>query len=95
VWALEAYNYLCADGLSTTIASGFTIPTGTQNNDEVKRRDAARAVCLILRHLHVELKFNYLEEPNPAVIWNSLKLRFDTDRKQAKLPLLSDEWNKL
>ena len=38
VWALEAYNYLCADGLSTTIASGFTIPTGTQNSDEVKRR---------------------------------------------------------
>lgn len=95
VWALEAYNHLCADGLGATVASGFTIPTGTSNADENKRRDAARAVILILRHLHVELKFNYLEEQNPAVVWNSLKLRFDTDRKQAKLPLLNDEWNKL
>ncbi|KAJ0388640.1 hypothetical protein ATCC90586_011370 [Pythium insidiosum] len=38
---------------------------------------------------------NYLEERNPAVIWKSLRLRFDTDRKQTLLPLVSDEWNKL
>ncbi len=50
---------------------------------------------LLLRHLHKDLKFNYLEEQNAAVIWTSLRLRFDTDRKQAMLPLLSDEWNKL
>jgi len=59
------------------------------------RKNAAKAVCMLLRHLHKDLKFNYLEERNPAVIWTSLKLRFDTDRKQAMLPLLNDEWNKL
>lgn len=95
VWALEASNYLCADGIGHTINSDFQLPSGHTQSDLNKRKDAAKAVCLILRHLQKDLKFNYLEERNPAVIWNSLKLRFDTDRKQAMLPLLNDEWNKL
>ena len=95
VWALEASNYLCADGLGYTIEDGFTLPSGTAQNDLGKQKDAAKAVCLLLRHVHKDLKFNYLEERNPSAIWSSLKLRFDTDRKQAILPLLNDEWNKL
>lgn len=95
VWALEATNYLCADGLGNTIEDGFTLPTGRNSQDVSIRKDASRAVCLLLRHLHQDLKFNYLEERNPAVIWQSLRLRFDTDRKQSMLPLLNDEWNKL
>ena len=95
VWALEASNYLGADGLAHTIDPAFILPSGTGAAALATRRDAARAVCLILRHLPKDLKFNYLEEQNPTKIWNSLKLRFDTDRKQAMLPLLNDEWNKL
>ena len=95
VWALKANKYLCADGIGNTVDVAFVLPTGNSAQDVNNRKDAARAVCLLLRHLHKDLKFNYLEEPNPAVIWESLRLRFDTDRKQAMLPLLNDEWNKL
>jgi hypothetical protein len=95
VWSLEGLNNLCAEGISETIDEDFVIPTGNTAKDIATRKDAARAVCLTLRHLHKDLKFNYLEERNPAVIWSSLRLRIDTDRKQAKLPLLNDEWNKL
>jgi hypothetical protein len=86
VWALDANNYLCADGIGAVIAESFTLPTGSSTPDANTRKNAARAVCLLLRHLHKDLKFNYLEEQNPAVIWTSLRLRFDTDRKQAMLP---------
>lgn len=95
VWALEANNYLCADGIGNTVDENFELPFGSGAQDETMRKNAARAVCLLLRHLHKDLKMNYLEERNPAVIWKSLRLRFDTDRKQAMLPLLNDEWNKL
>ncbi|KAJ0397165.1 hypothetical protein ATCC90586_004621 [Pythium insidiosum] len=40
-------------------------------------------------------EMNYLEERNPVVIWKSLRLRFDTARKQTPLPLVSGEWSKL
>jgi hypothetical protein len=95
VWSLESYNHLCAEGLSETVDESFVLPTGPTAKDVATRKDAARAVCMILRHLPQDLKFNYLEERNPALIWKSLRLRFDTDRKQAMLPLLNDEWNKL
>jgi hypothetical protein len=95
VWALEANNYLSADGLGGMIEESFVLPNGIGTGDLETLKNAAKAVCLLLRHVHKDLKFNYLEEKNPAVIWSSLRLRFDTDRKQAMLPLLNDEWNKL
>jgi hypothetical protein len=95
VWSLDLINNLCAEGISETVKENFVLPTGTTARDVAVRKDAARAVCMILRHLHQDLKFNYLEKHNPAMIWTSLRLRFDTDRKQAMLPLLNDEWNKL
>jgi hypothetical protein len=91
VWSLELMNNLCAEGISETVEENFVLPTGSTARDVTIRKDAARAVCMILRHLHQDLKFNYLEERNPAVVWTSLRLRFDTDRKQAMLPLLNDE----
>jgi hypothetical protein len=90
VWSLELMNNLCAECISETADENFALPTGTTARDVTVRKDAARAVCMILRHLHQDLKFNYLEERNPVV-----RLRFDTDRKQAMLPLFNDEWNKL
>ena len=90
LWELEAHNYLVADGLDATIQENFN-PQDTP----ALRSKAAKAICLLLRHLHQQLKANYLGENDPKVIWDSLKLRFDTDRKQTLLPLLLDEWNKL
>ena len=95
VWSLEAKNYLCADGLDDTIDESFALPTGNSTQNVTQRKNASRACCLLLRHLHKDLKTNYLEERNPATIWASLSSRFDTDRKQTMLPLLNDEWNKL
>ena len=96
VWAVEARNFLSAEGLESTIHPNFKPPAGEprQNEsqpDQEARKAAAKAVCLLLRHLPNILKANYLEERNPSVIWNSLKLRFNTDRKQTMLPLLNDE----
>ncbi|KAJ0393964.1 hypothetical protein P43SY_007417 [Pythium insidiosum] len=71
-------------------------------NEKLREEEEAEAKkkaherdCLACLHLHGDLKMNYLEERNPAVIWKSLRLRFDTARKQTLLPLVSDEWSKL
>jgi hypothetical protein len=85
LWELEAYNYLVAEGLDETIQENFEV----SDSNKANRSKAAKAICLLLRHLHQQLKANYLGEKNPKVIWESLKLRFDTDRKQSLLPLIS------
>ena len=95
IWALEAYNYLVAEGLDETIHPDFELTEGNTKSDQTIRSKSAKAICLLLRHLQQDLKANYLGEKNPKVVWESLKLRFDTDRKQSLLPLLVDEWNKL
>ena len=97
VWALEAKNYLLADGLGHTILDTFRVPDDNilTQLEERHQREGARAACLLLRHLHRDLKTNYLEERHPAAIWRSLRLRFDTNRQQTRLPILNDEWNKL
>jgi hypothetical protein len=90
-WSLEARNHLRADGLISTIQDDYTL----DGNTDKQLCTASKAVCLILRHLPEEIKSNYLDEENPSKIWHSLKLRFDTDRKTALLPLAIEEWNKL
>jgi hypothetical protein len=95
VWALEARHHLCANGLDGSVEDDFVLPEKSDPNEQAIRQKASKAVCLLLRHVHPDLKSNYLEENNPAVIWKSLKHRFSTDRKQTMLPLLNDEWNKL
>ena len=90
-WALEARNHLKAGGLVSVIQEDYK----HDEEDEAKSRLASKAVCLILKHLPEEIKSNYLDQENPAKIWQSLKLRFDTDRKTALLPLALEEWNKL
>lgn len=93
VWALEAHMYLSAEGLEDTIKEDFNIPTG--NTQKEIRKKASKALCFILKHLAPQLKSDYLTESNPSVVWKSLDLRFNTDRKATMLPILKDEWEKL
>ena len=86
-WSLEARNHLRAGGLISTIQEDYTL----DEKDEKQLCTASKAVCLILKHLPEEIKSNYLDEENPSKIWHSLKLRFDTDRKTALLPLAIEE----
>ena len=75
-WALEARNYLCADGLDETIQEDFNIPTGNSKADQDMKKKASQTICLLLRHLHADLKTSYLEERNPAIVWKKLITSF-------------------
>ena len=45
VWALEANNYLCADGIGGMVEETFVLSTGDSISDVTTRKNAARAVC--------------------------------------------------
>ena len=83
VWALEANNYLCADGLGETVEEAFVLPTGGSQQDQAKRKNASRAACLLLRHLHPDLSRR--EEPCCDLEELAIALRYRPQANNATL----------
>src|SRR6266487_1520268 len=80
-WALNAEIHLDAEG------NGDTIKEGNKTNDQQK----AKALIFLRRHLHGDLKNEYLTVKDPLALWKGLKERFD-HQKTIFLPKARYEW---
>jgi hypothetical protein len=68
-----------------------TIVQPEAGKDEHTKPDKARALHFLRHHLHPDLKFEYMTERDPFVLWQSLKDRFS----QQQLTIVLPEHNKL
>ncbi|XP_058726855.1 uncharacterized protein LOC131598254 [Vicia villosa] len=80
-WALDAQIHLSAEG------HGDTIKEGNKSSDQQK----AKAMIFLRRHLHEDLKNEYLTVTDPHVLWKNLKDRYD-HQKMVILPKARYEW---
>lgn len=80
-WMMDAKLYLQSDGLEKTIENGNTMSL----------KDKAKALIFLRRHIHQDLKNEYLTESDPLNLWNSLKERYD-HQKSVMLPNARHEW---
>ncbi|XP_058775195.1 uncharacterized protein LOC131649450 [Vicia villosa] len=80
-WALDAEIHLSAEG------HGDTIKEGNKSSDQQK----AKAMIFLHRHLHEDLKNEYLTVTDPHVLWKNLKDRYD-HQKTVILPKARYEW---
>ncbi|XP_058757496.1 uncharacterized protein LOC131630769 [Vicia villosa] len=80
-WALDAQIHLSAEG------HGDTIKEGNKSSDQQK----AKAMIFLRRHLHEDLKNEYLTVTDPHVLWKNLKDRYD-HQKTVILPKARYEW---
>jgi hypothetical protein len=56
--------------------------------------DKAKSTIFLRRHIHLDLKMEYLEVKDPLVLWTKLKDRFGT-QKQVMLPQARNVWANL
>ncbi|XP_020253790.1 uncharacterized protein LOC109830840 [Asparagus officinalis] len=80
-WALDVEIYLNSCDLSNTIAPA------SQSTSAQK----AKALIFLRHHLNKDLKNEYLTEKDPAVLWQSLKDRFD-QQTAIMLPQAQYDW---
>ncbi|XP_058784027.1 uncharacterized protein LOC131658788 [Vicia villosa] len=80
-WALDAQIHLSAEG------HGDTIKEGNKSSDQQK----AKVMIFLRRHLHEDLKNEYLTVTDPHVLWKNLKDRYD-HQKTVILPKARYEW---
>ncbi|XP_058777125.1 uncharacterized protein LOC131651482 [Vicia villosa] len=80
-WALDAQIHLSAEG------HGDTIKKGNKSSDQQK----AKAMIFLRRHLHEDLKNEYLTVTDPRVLLKNLKDRYD-HQKTVILPKARYEW---
>jgi gag-polypeptide of LTR copia-type/Zinc knuckle len=80
-WMLDAEIHLNAHGLEDTI----------KEQNETSNQNKARSMIFLRRHLHDDLKVEYLTVKDPLVLWNSLKERYD-HQKMIVLPKARYEW---
>jgi len=80
-WVLDTETHLNANGLGDTI----------KEINSASSQDKAKALIFIRRHLHEDLKAEYLIDKDPLVLWNKLKERFD-HQKTVILPKAHYEW---
>jgi hypothetical protein len=80
-WALDAEINLAAEG------NGDAIRVGNKASDQEK----AKALIFIRRHLHEDLKNEYLTVKDPLVLWNKLKERYE-HQKTIILPKARYDW---
>lgn len=86
-WAPDATSMLIAEGLDHTIEIGFNWeilltpnadgsmpnPNATQKREsKEKRKDAAKAIIILRRHIDSTLMSNFYEMDNPADVWKGL-----------------------
>ncbi|KAL0435264.1 UNVERIFIED_CONTAM: hypothetical protein Sradi_0234300 [Sesamum radiatum] len=83
-WVLDAELHLASNKLGETI----------KENTSASKKDCAKAMILLLHHLHESLKSQYLTVKSPFQLWKSLKDRFD-HQKTVILPHARYEWIQL
>ncbi|GAV89459.1 hypothetical protein CFOL_v3_32873, partial [Cephalotus follicularis] len=66
-WAFDVKIHLTSLYLSQTILLGYDCTSAQK----------AKAFIFIRHHLHENLKFEYLTEEDPLVLWKSLRDRYD------------------
>ncbi|CAM8994597.1 unnamed protein product [Rhodiola kirilowii] len=66
-WTMDIEIHLQSMGLSETIKEG----------NEPSEIDMAKSLIFIRRHLHEDLKNEYLTVKNPCELWKNLKERYD------------------
>lgn len=80
-WILDAEIHLQSQCLENAIKNGNTM----------SQQDKAKALIFLRRHIHDDLKTEYLTEKDPLHLWNSLKERYD-HQKTVILPNTRQEW---
>ena len=80
-WTLDAEIHLEAKNLGDTIKVG----------NQASLQDRAKSMIFIRRHLHEELKSEYLTVKDPLVLWNDLKERYE-NQKSVILPKARYNW---
>ena len=83
-WTLDAKIHLEAKNLGDTIKVG----------NQASLQDRAKSMIFIRRHLHEELKSEYLTVKDPLVLWNDLKERYE-NKKSIILPKVRYNWSNL
>ena len=79
-WIVDVEMHLESMGLLDTI----------KENNECSNQDRAKSMIFLRRHLDEGLKFEYLTERNPSVLWKSLLERYD-HQKEVIFPQITDE----
>lgn len=79
LWDSRLIIRLKCGKLAHCIAAGHVIPAATENGkkDLDKVADAASAHYLLTRHLSPTLQAQFINEDNPAIIYQTLKSRFE------------------
>ncbi|CAM8956553.1 unnamed protein product [Rhodiola kirilowii] len=83
-WKIDIETHLDSMDLTETINEGNTS----------SKVDAVKSLIFIRRHLHEDLKNEYLTVKKPCELWKNLKERYD-HQKAVMLPLYRDEWTAL
>ncbi|CAM8904530.1 unnamed protein product [Rhodiola kirilowii] len=83
-WTMDIEIHLQSMGLSETIKEG----------NKPSEIDVAKSLIFIRRHLHEDLKNEYLTVKNPCELLKNLKERYD-HQKAVMLPIYRDEWTAL
>ncbi|CAM8915282.1 unnamed protein product [Rhodiola kirilowii] len=83
-WTMDIEIHLQSMGLSETVKEG----------NEPSEIDMAKSLIFIRRHLHEDLKNEYLTVKTPCELWKNLKERYD-HQKAVMLPIYRDEWTAL
>ncbi|CAM8954801.1 unnamed protein product [Rhodiola kirilowii] len=83
-WTMDIEIHLQSMSLSETIKEG----------NEPSEIVMAKSLIFIRRHLHEDLKNEYLTVKNPCELWKNLKERYD-HQKAVMLPIYRDEWTAL
>jgi hypothetical protein len=66
-WIIDVEMHLESMGLLDTI----------EETNECSKQNKAKSMIFLHRHFDASLKFEYLTERNPSVLWKSLLKRYD------------------
>jgi hypothetical protein len=82
-WRLDAKLHLNSIKLGKTIEKPV--------DEDLSPEDKAKATIFLRRHLHVDLKNEYLTVEDPLTLWESIRDRYDHQRAVI-LPAARNEW---
>jgi hypothetical protein len=70
---------------------GKTIVRLGPNDIGMQLHEKAKATIFLRRHIHPDLKMEYLEVKDPLILWTKLRERFGV-QKHVMLPRAQQEW---
>jgi hypothetical protein len=93
--ALNGKNYLAwADDCQFHLEAmqlGKAIVRLSPNDIALQLHEKAKAAIFLRRHIHPDLKMEYLEVKDPLILWTKLRERFGV-QKHVMLPRAQQEW---